>query len=77
MCDKDADIRTEPELHILYNFETSKDYKKFRQVGQSTGLCLQSSGVELNCSCGFVASCSRFFSAIFLSCKKNIQSLRS
>ena len=47
MCDKDADIRTEPELHILYNFETSKDYKKFRQVGQSTGLCLQSSGAEL------------------------------
>ena len=47
MCDKDADIRTEPEMHKLYNFETCKDYKEFRQVEQSTGFCLQSSGVKL------------------------------
>ena len=54
---RSENLSVESQIPPLCN-KTSKDYKRFRQVEQSTGLCLQSSGVELKLYlwlCGVVA----------------------
>ena len=72
LCNKNADIHIEPKIPTLYNFKTSKNYEKPRQVQNSAYLHLYSSASSFKLclwSCSAVKS-GRYL-PLFVRCKRN------
>jgi hypothetical protein len=55
LYDENAGIHMEPKKPMLYNFEISENYKRFRQVKKLLVCTCVPQNLVSGCSCGVVA----------------------